>query len=54
MDELEINLKAAVVAWPRYFSGIFLEGLRKTTKSTAMKSSVPTEIRNDDLPNMRL
>jgi hypothetical protein len=40
IDELEGIWKEAVAAKSRYYPGICLEGLRKTTK-TAMMTAVP-------------
>jgi hypothetical protein len=43
-DELETIWKESVVAYLRYHHGIFLEGLRKTTKTSVMIPGEPALI----------
>jgi hypothetical protein len=47
-DELEKIWKEAVVAWYGYYRRIFLEGLRKTTKTLGI-AGVPAEIQTKHL-----
>jgi hypothetical protein len=50
-NELVRMWKEAIVTWPRYYSNIYLEVLRKTTNSVRI-STVPFEIRTEHHPNI--
>jgi hypothetical protein len=53
-DELDRTWKGAVAAERRYYAGISLEGLTKTTEYTISVAGVPAEIRTKHSPNTSL
>jgi hypothetical protein len=51
-EKLEMIWKEAVVSWSRYYPGIFLEGLNKTTK--ILNQDNECAARAEHLPNTSL
>jgi hypothetical protein len=50
-DELEMIWKVASLAQARYYLGICLDGLRKSTKTFSQGNRYPGRCSNDHLPN---
>jgi hypothetical protein len=50
IDEFKVIQKEMVVAYSRHYLGIFLEVMRKATKSSFIVTSVLAKIRNKYVP----
>jgi hypothetical protein len=50
-DDLARFWKETAVAWLRYYTGIFLEVLRKTMKTSVRIAHMPAKIRNEHAPS---
>jgi hypothetical protein len=53
-NELGKVRREVVVAYPRCFLGIFLEGLRDTTGTSFRIADISAEIRTEHFPNKNL
>jgi hypothetical protein len=51
IEELKRIWNDSVLAWPKYNSGISLEGLRKTTETSVSIASVLAKIRTEHFLN---